>query len=117
MECGNKDAIELIAGSKNEFDLILSEDGRPFNLTPYTMGANLVFMNNSGVRTAVVLIVPGAWPEAGIIPVVISAIQAGDMDSKWASADLELKASSSADDKVIPLTNKFEIVNRNTPAL
>lgn len=106
---------QIVVGSKAEFDLELTADGRPVDLTPYT-GGNLVFLNTLGVRTVIALDIPGATPQNGIVAVVVSAIQAADADSQWVNADVELTAPSPADSRVIPIYNKFEIIKRNAPA-
>lgn len=108
-----QDRARLIVGSKNEFTLTLVDEcGRPLSLTPYSAG-NLVFCNCDGVRTVVSLTVPGANPDKGEIPVIITAVQAANMDEKWANADVEL--TQGADTVIIPLNDAFEIIFRNCP--
>lgn len=113
MQCEPKYA-EIVVGSKSEFDLVLTVKGRPFDFTPYT-GGNLVFLNCDGVRTVVPLTVPGPTPSSGILPVSISSVLSAFADEKWANADLELTAPSAANNKVVPLYDKFKIIKRNAP--
>ena len=113
MECKPKFA-EIVPGSKAEFDLVLTADGRPFDFTPY-IGGNLVFLNTFGVRTVVPLVVPGPTPSSGILPVSISSVLTADADTKWKDADLELTAVLVADNKVEPIYDKFKITKRNAP--
>lgn len=115
MDCKKKFA-DIVVGSKCEFDLVLSAEGRPLDLSPYT-GGNLVFLNTLGVRTVVALPIPGASPANGIVRAEITSVQAADADSKWANADLELTAAIPANSKVIPLNDKFKITKRNAPAV
>ncbi len=113
MECKSQFA-EIVVGSKAEFDLVLSDGGRPLNLSPYT-GGNLVFLNCNGVRTVVALPIPGVSPANGIVATVVSSVQSANADEKWKDADLELIAPSAANNKVIPLYDKFKIIKRNAP--
>lgn len=103
----------LIVGSKNEFTLTLVDEcGRPISFSPYSSG-KLIFCNCDGVRTEITLTVPGVTPDKGETPVVITALQAANMDEKWANADVELVEG--ADTVVIPLNDAFEIITRNCP--
>lgn len=115
MNCKTKFA-EIVVGSKNEFDLVITSGGRPFDFTPY-VGGNLVFLNTYGVRTVVALPIPGATPQSGILAVSISSVLSADADTKWKDADLELTAPSPADSKVVPLYDKFNIIKRNAPSV
>ncbi len=108
------DRAKIIPGSKAEFDLYLQDEaGRAKSLSPYASG-KLVFLNCDGVRTEITLPVPGANPDNGKIPVTITAIQSANADDKWVNADLELVEPSS-EVTVVPLANKFEIVERFAP--
>lgn len=108
--------IELLAASKNTFSLFLVDEfGRPLSLTPYT-AASLVFLNCAGVRTVVALTVPGSNPDKGELPVVISTVQAADMDAKWKDADIEL-TSAGPETTIIPLEDAFEIKFRKAPVV
>ena len=114
MDCNSKFA-EIVTGSKAEFDLILTDRGRPLDLSPFT-GGNLVFKNAQGTRTVVVLAIPGSSPSSGIVPVEITSVESANADSKWANADLELTAASPSDSRIIPLNDRFKIISRNAPA-
>jgi hypothetical protein len=104
----------IVVGSKTSFRLYLvDENGRPVSLSPYSAG-KLAFLNGEGTRTLITLDVPGDNPDRGMIEVEISAAQAADADGLWVNADLEL--TEGADTVVVPLKNKFEIVNRYAPA-
>lgn len=108
------DRAKIIPGSKAEFDLFLvDEAGRPVSLSPYVSG-KLVFSNNLGVRTEVTVTVPGSNPGSGKIPVVITAIQTANADTKWKDVDLEL-VDGATETTVIPIPDKFEIQKRFNP--
>lgn len=109
-----QDRAKIIVGSKAEFTIFLVDDlGRPVSLSPYA-SANLVFLNCKNVRTVVALTVPGANPDKGEIPVVVSSTATADADKKWNNADLELIEAGPVT-TVVPLANKFEIVERFAP--
>lgn len=112
-DCFIQDRAKIVVGSKAQFKLFLiDEQKRPVSLSPYTSG-KLVFCNCAGVRTEIALTVPGANPDRGEILVVITALQSADADKKWKDADVEL--SDGAETTIIPLNDKFEIINRNCP--
>lgn len=102
---------EIVIGSAFEFDLYLEdEEGRPVSLSSYASG-KLVFANAAGTRTEFTLTLPGANPDKGHIKVTGVATGA---DKKWASADLEL-VNLTAQPVIVPLTNMFSIIAKNTP--
>lgn len=110
------DRAKIIPGSKAEFDLFLvDEAGRPVSLAPYVSG-KLVFANCDGVRTEVTVVVPGANPGSGKIPVVITAVQSANADEKWKDVDLEL-VDGASETTVIPIPDKFEIQKRFNPPI
>ena len=109
-----KTNVTIIPGSKATFTLYLTdENGRPVSLSPYSAG-NLVFLSCKGVRTVVALTIPGANPDKGAIPVIVSAVQTADADGGWANADIEL-TSAGPEKTLIPLNNRFEVIPRNAP--
>ena len=112
-ECLIKDRAKIVVGSKAQFKLFLiDEQKRPISLSPYNAG-KLVFCNCDGVRTEITLTVPGANPDRGEILVNITAVQSANADKKWKDADVEL--TDGVDTVVIPLADKFEIVERFCP--
>lgn len=108
--------VVLLAESKNTFTLFLVDEfGRPLSLSGYSAG-KLVFLNCAGVRTEITLTVPGANPDKGEIPVIITTLQAADMDAKWKDADVEL-TSAGPETTIIPLEDAFEIKFRKAPPI
>lgn len=111
----NSGAAKIIPGSKAQFTLYLVDDeGRPVSLTPYSAG-NLVFLSKTGTRTVIALLVPGANPDKGEIPVVLTAANTATADQGWLNADIEL--TQGVDTLIIPIADKFEIVKRFAPPI
>lgn len=103
---------QIVVGSTFAFTLyLLDGDGRPVSLAPYS-AAKLIFSNAAGTRTEIELESPGESPDKGEFSVSGTAT---DADSNWTSADLELTGEGDAK-TIIPISNKFDIVKRNTPA-
>ena len=114
-DCLN-DKGEIIVGSEATGTIFLEDEkGLPFSLAPYD-GGNLVFCNEAGTRTVVPLTIPGSNPDKGQIPYTIPAVDTADADCKWKSADVELTIAA-VTSKVIPLNDKFEIIERNCPPI
>jgi len=107
---------EIIVGSEAEGTIFLvDENGKPFSIAPYDSG-NLVFCNEKGDRTVIALVVPGTNPDKGQLPYLITAIQTAFADCKWVNADVELYLGATLK-KVVPLNDKFKIVERNCPPI
>lgn len=114
-DCFIQDRARIVIGSKAQFKVFLiDEQKRPVTLSPYTSG-KLVFCNCAGVRTEIVLTVPGANPDRGELLVVIPAASSALADKKWKDADVEL--FDGVETTVIPLNDKFEIIARNCPPI
>ena len=106
----------IIPGSKTVFTISLKDgNGAAISLTPYTSG-NLVFCNQLGVRTVIALVLPGANPDKGEIPVTLSSVQTAGADIKWKDADLEL-IDALAEKTLVLLNDMFEIDARNCPPI
>jgi len=111
-----QDRARIVVGSKAEFSIFLVDDfDRPVSLSPYTSG-KLVFCNCKGVRTEITLTVPGLNPDKGELSIVIPALDAANADKKWKDADIEL-VSAGPETTIVPLNDKFEIIERNCPPI
>lgn len=108
------DRAQIIPGSDAEFKVFLvDENGHCVDLAPYNAG-KIIFCNCDGVRSEVVLTVPGANPGKGQLDVLVPSTDTAIADDKWESADIELEKTAGGTTVVI-LENKFEIINRICP--
>jgi hypothetical protein len=113
MNCNTQKYAEIVPGSKADFTMVLTDDGKPLNLAAYQSG-KLIFKNTAGVRTEIILAVPGINPGSGFIPVTVTAVQSAFADDCWINADLELVELATGQLVVKPFEDKFTIKKRYT---
>lgn len=102
---------KIVVGSAVEGTIFLVDNNdNPVSVSRYDSGS-LVFRNSSGTETTVTLTIPSVNQELGQIPYSISAAESANADKSWSNADLLLVDDS--DTFIFPLTNSFEIINRN----
>lgn len=106
----------IVIGSKFQFKIYLVDEfGRPVSLSPFASG-KVVFVNAAGTRTEIALTVPGSNPDRGELTVIGTSTQAAAADKLWGSADVVL-VEGDGNTTIVPLTNMFDIVTRNTPSV